>query len=457
MKIALPAKLPDWSLPKIAAFGLILAAGGMLLLGLLKPWMVVPLGVDDGKLVSRDVAATFWWKGFLLSGLSLAAGCKWLMKDREQGTWWCLRIVVLLLPLLFAYPQAVIIQDETTSGDLAWLQQQHDSMTWLGGDVFLAQGLRYQQTMPVVDLEDPPLRLAAFRPPTVAPWSLGVAELPDLVWWLGYNPAFTQFVAKGWVVSVLGVVMLLIGWLGWRRKDDEQGGRSRDFRVAGGALAIGLLIWMAAGLLPILGASYYLKKAKAAALDDRPDEGRLALEQACAFMPALRFDTGVIYQLGSFDMGCGDGDSMRARLKLAQSLQEDAYDLRAVVELEGLLDRETDDRSVGREVSRMLLRIAVDDANSGRIEDARRRFEMLCQREPTAIQARFYLQLLSLYGSEVEVNRRCREEIECLYKPFQRKEKKGVLSASWLILAQGEMAEGRVAEAAHAREKSRKL
>ncbi|MGB6222077.1 hypothetical protein, partial [Haloferula sp.] len=85
------------------------------------------------------------------------------------------------------------------------------------------------------------------------------------------------------------------------------------------------------------------------------------------------------------------------------------------------------------------------------------RFEMLCQREPTAVQPRFYLQLLSLYGGQVEVNRRCREEIDLLYKPFQRKEKKGVLSASWLILAQGEMAAGRVPEAAKAREKARKL
>lgn len=457
MKIALPAKLPEWSLPKVAAFGLIMAGCGMMLLGLLKPWMVVPLGVDDGELVSRDVVATFWWKGLFLLGLSAAAACKWLLKDRERGVRWCLRIVVMMLPLLFAYPQAVIVQDENTSGDLAWLQQQHDSMTWLGGDVFLAQGLRYQQTMPVVDFEDPPLRLAAFRPPTVAPWSLGIAELPDVVWWLGYNPAFTQFVAKGWVASVLGVVFLLIGWLGWRREDDEYGSRSGDFKVAAGALAGGLVIWLTVGISPILGASYYLKKAKSAALDDHPEEGRAALEQACAFMPALRFDTGVIYQLGSFDLACGDQDSMRAKLKVAQSLQEDSYDQRAAVELERLLEVETDDRSVAREVSRMLLRTAVDDANSGRMEDARRRFEMLCQREPTAVQPRFYLQLLSLYGGQVEVNRRCREEIDLLYKPFQRKEKKGVLSASWLILAQGEMAAGRVPEAAKAREKARKL
>jgi hypothetical protein len=403
------------------------------------------------------VAATYWWKAIFLLGLSGAVACKWLVKNRERGGRWSIRILVLLLPFLLAFPQAVIVQDERTSGDLAWLQQQHDTMTWLGGDVFLAQGLRYQQTMPVVDLEDPPLRLAAFRPPTVAPWSLGIAELPDLVWWLGYNPAFCQFMAKGWFCSLLGVSFVLTGWLGWRRKDDEEGSRSEDFKLAGGALVAGVVIWLTVALAPILGSSYFLKKAKAAALDDRPMEGRAALERACAFMPALRFDTGVIYQFGSFDMACGDADSVRADLKRAQSLQEDSYDQRAAVEVEDLLERKVEDRSVEREISRMLLRIAVDDANSGRLEDARRRLEVLCQREPAAIQPRFYLQLISLYGGQVEVNRRCREEIEALYKPYQRKDKKGVLSASWLMLAQGEMAAGRVPEAAQAREKSRKL
>lgn len=101
--------------------------------------------------------------------------------------------------------------------------------------------------------------------------------------------------------------------------------------------------------------------------------------------------------------------------------------------------------------------IAVEDANSGRLEDARRRLEIVCVREPAAIQARFHLQLLSLYGGQIGVNRRCRREVECLYGPFQRKEKKGVLSASWLMLAQGELQLGRVAEAAAAREKARKL
>jgi hypothetical protein len=83
--------------------------------------------------------------------------------------------------------------------------------------------------------------------------------------------------------------------------------------------------------------------------------------------------------------------------------------------------------------------------------------ELLCEREPAALQARFHLQLLTLHGGDVERNRRCRDEVDALYKTFQRKNKKGVLAASWLMLAQGELAAGNIAEAAEARERSRTL
>lgn len=222
-----------WSLPKLAALGFIALGVLMLLAALAAKWMAVPTGGGE----VRDVAATPWWKAALLAGL-VTAGLLALC-SRVRGA---LRMLALLVPLVLAFPQAVIVGDEDTSGDLAWLQQQHDSITWLGGDVFLAHGMRYQGSAPSVDLEDPPMRLAAFRPPMVPPWSLGIAELPDLVWWFGYNPAFCQFAAKGWVLSWLGLLMVICGLLGWRRRDDETGSRRADFLSCAGAGAAGFAL-----------------------------------------------------------------------------------------------------------------------------------------------------------------------------------------------------------------------
>ena len=291
----------------------------------------------------------------------------------------------------------------------------------------------------------------------VAPWSLGIAELPDLVWWLGYNPAFCQFVAKGWVFALAGLLLLLAGALGWRRRDDEHGSRGDDFRACAGALGGGMALWLAVALVPILGAAYFLKQARAASMADDPRRGRAALARACAWLPALRIDSGVIGQAGGFDLACGDGGTGRALLRRLLALEQAGHQHRAAAELETLAAAPGHDRALARELSRQLLRIAIDDFNSGRVAEARRRLRIVAQREPLALQARFHLQLCALRGGSLAENRRCRDEIEALYRAFQRRDKKGVLAASWLMLAQGELEAGNIAEAGHAREKSRTL
>lgn len=450
MKLAsILARLPkcQWSLPKIAALGA-LAIGILFLLGSIAlPWMKVPLGLES----TVDAPATAFWKTLFTLGLVLAL---WLqLRGRSAAA---MRIVCILPVLLISYPQAVIVFDDETSGHLAWLQQQHDTITWLGGDVFLAHGTRYQGQTPAVDMEEPPLRLAAFRPPLVAPWSLGIAEIPDLIWWLGYNPAFCQFISKGWVFGNLGLLLLLTGWLGWRRKDDEHGSRANEFRLCANTFTISFLVWFALACIPITMASFSLKKARQDALNDEPAKGLARLHQACRAMPALCFDSGVIAQKGSFESAIGNDTVPEARFQSLLALERDGYQHRAAEQLEQLIADGPHSPEVDRELTRTLLRMAIDDFNAGNSQEARRRMRMVCHREPTAIQALFHLQLLALQGNHLEENRRCREAIASIYHNFQRREKKAVISAGWLMLAQGELETGATLAAAEAREKARK-
>lgn len=437
----------QWSLPKLAASGAI--AGGVLLLfaALFSPWMKVPLT----PLEVADAPATILWKSLLLAGLFLALWFR--LQSRVTAS---LRTISFLPILLLSYPQAVIVFDSETSGKLSWLQQQHDSITWLGGDAFLAHGTRYQGQTPAVDMEEPPLRLAAFRPPLMAPWSLGIAEVPDLIWWLGYNPAFCQFVSKGWICGHLGLLLLLAGWLGWRRKDNESGSRAHDFRRCANTFAISFLSWFALACIPITLASAAIKKARQDALNDQPAGGLAHLERACLYMPALRFDSGVIAQKGSFQSAIGDRDRPEARFQKLLALEQDGYQHRAAELLEELITEQPHSPELDRELTRTLLRVAIDDFNAGNSAEARRRIRMVCQLEPTAIQALFHLQLLALQGDHLAENRRCREAIADVYRHFQRREKKAIISAGWLMLAQGELESGSTLAAAEAREFSRK-
>ncbi|WP_411844703.1 hypothetical protein AAFN60_11820 [Roseibacillus persicicus] len=437
----------QWSLTKIAALGA-LALGILLLLGAIAlPWMKVPLGPEE----TVDAPATSLWKTLFTLGLATALGLRLFGRPFLS-----MRVVCLMPVLLIAYPQAVIVFDDETSGHLSWLQQQHDTITWLGGDVFLAHGTRYQGQAPAVDMEDPPMRLAAFRPPLVAPWSLGIAEVPDLIWWLGYNPVFCQFVSKGWVFGQLGLLFLLCGWLGWRRKDEEHGSRANEFRLCAATFGVAFLVWFGLACIPITTASYSLKKARVAALNDDAEAGLDHLNSACTAMPALSFDSGVLAQKGSFLLAQGEGHVPEARYQNLLNLERDGYQHRAAELLENLIADGPHNPALDRELTRSLLRVAIDDFNAGNSAEARRRIRQVCVREPTAIQALFHLQLLALQGNHLEENRYCRETIASLYGNFQRREKKAVISAGWLMVAQGELEAGHTLAAAEAREKSRK-
>lgn len=450
---SLVARLPrldidwQWSLPKIAAAGALLL-GILLLIGaLLLPWMKVPLSPQN----VTDAPATLAWKLFLAVGLFLAL---WLRLRARIAA--AMRVISFLPILLLSYPQAVIVFDSETSGHLSWLQQQHDTITWLGGDAFLAHGTRYQGQTPAVDMEEPPLRLAAFRPPLIAPWSLGIAEVPDLIWWLGYNPAFCQFVSKGWVCGHLGLLLLLAGWLGCRRKDDEHGSRANDFRRCANTFATSFFAWFILACIPITLASSALKKARQDSLNDEPAKGLAQLHRACRYMPALRFDSGLIAQKGSFQSALGNNALPEARFQNLLALERDGYQHRSAELLEQLILEGPHRAEVNRELTRTLLRVAIDDFNAGNSAEARRRIRKVCQLEPTAIQALFHLQLLALQGDHLAENRHCREAIANIYQNFQRREKKAVISAGWLMLAQGELESGTTLAAAEAREKARK-
>ena len=174
-------------------------------------------------------------------------------------------------------------------------------------------------------------------------------------------------------------------------------------------------------------------------------------------MPALGFDTGIIFQRGRLE-GLMGGGGPCAKLYEAWELEKAGHGGRAELVLEELeLERDFLPRVWARELSRSWLRVAVDDFNSGRVGKAGKRFGWLYEEEPLALQVSFHRQLISLQNERVEVNRQCRERIENVYRTFLRREKKGVIAASWWMLAQGELAAGNEMEALEARRKSKGL
>ncbi|YCM42718.1 hypothetical protein V2O64_15500 [Verrucomicrobiaceae bacterium 227] len=428
----------------------------MVMASLVLPWFVLPSDWTDlGELITRDAPATRWFRLGLILMLGVLLMGSWLF--RKKGV---LDLVVvwaaIVLPVIFWYPQWVIIHNSETSGEAAWLQQQHDNLTWLGGDVYRAHSERAVEVGMALNMQDPPLKLAAFRAPMVGVTSVGIAEVPDLIWWFGYNPAFSQFAGKGWFMAWMGVLFMGIGGFGFLR---GSGGKRRKTLLKRSAFAGGgvTLVVLISGFVPIWAAGSALKEARSRALAGEWETAVASLDRAEQWMPALGFDTGIIFQRGRLE-GLMGGGGPCAKLYEAWELEKAGHGGRAELVLEELeLERDFLPRVWARELSRSWLRVAVDDFNSGRVGKAGKRFGWLYEEEPLALQVSFHRQLISLQNERVEVNRQCRERIENVYRTFLRREKKGVIAASWWMLAQGELAAGNEMEALEARRKSKGL
>lgn len=369
---------------------------------------------------------------------------------------WSFLWAMAVFPLLWYYPQWVTVQDAETSGDAAWLQQQHDNLTWLGGDVFRAHSERYNEIQLATNMQDPPIFLAAFRTPMDSLATLGIEEIPEAIWWFGLNPAFSQFVGRGWFVAWLGTCAFGMACFGLLKQMPGKG-RRRLLKFAGMALGLSSFLLVATALIPVLNASRNLRAAKDATLNGEYQESLQLIASAQKWMPALRFDTSLILQRGRIETLLNQSTTC-AQLYQIWKLELLGHGGRAKELLQNLeSQRARLPREWQRELSRAWMRVTIDDFNAGRLSEAHAQFGRLCEVEPVAIQARFHHQLTSLQVGDVALNRKRHGEIVELYGPYLRKNKRGVISTSFFILSQGEWNAGHMTAAAEARRQSKGL
>ncbi|MFD2256054.1 hypothetical protein ACFSSA_05140 [Luteolibacter algae] len=439
-------------------FSMLMALGGLLffLAGLCMPWFALPTGFEvDGSLIVRDAPSTLWWKAgcvFIIAGT-----LGWLLlRKKTAGQHATLSAVfAAVLPFLLWFPQSVIVMDETTSGDAGWLQQQFDNLTWLGGDIYRGHSERPVPGGMGLWAQDPPDRLAVFRPPMSGSLSLGIAEIPDMVWWFGYNPAFSQFAGKGWFLCVFGVLFMLTGSFGWGQRGAAKGERKYLLRGTAIALCGSAAIFVLLTMIPLILGGRALREARKDAMSWQPREALEKLELAGKRLPALCIDSGVILQRGALLRQLGQTDVPAAKLHEAWLLFDKGYGARSSALLEDLLKRRQQlTVSERREVLRGLLRNCIDDVNSSRLTEAKRKFGLLLDEEPTCMQAWFHYQLACLQSGDLAGNRFAASRIKPLTGSFLRKERRGILAASQGFLAQGEAAAGNDQEAIAARKLS---
>lgn len=443
---------PDW-LPKLLNGAVLVATLGLVTLSFLGSWFELPSYDRASEEISVvDSQFTRYFKlGLLL--MFFVVTVRAVVVKKAAGDWKrpVSKGTILGFVLVLWYPAVLAHRDAELIGDAAWLQQQHDTMTWLGGDVYRAHSERSVELGTGVNAQDPPDRLAVYRPPA---GSLGVTQINDWLWWFGYGPSFTQFVGSAWFYAVIGYALLgfcLCGYT-WRKSVVEARALFKE------SIVFLIQVWVVM-LLSVVGvvqlAHHCLLDAKTALAESDYTGARAKIERAIIYLPSLNCDTGIIRQIGYCDLKSGDKMSVPSQLYQVHLLEGLGYYGRARDLVDSLAAQSVNlPRYQAREVSRQQLRVAINNINAGRYSRAISYLDSVLSAETNSIQACFHRQLVALQTGDLLKNQSMNTMLMQLYGGLRSKNKRGVKAASDWMLAQGELKEGHVVKAWQARKRS---
>ena len=383
------------SLNQILFLLITLAGFAAIVVGLQQPWFSVPIAPTAGANTYHDIVpstpgCTTIFKGAIAVG-SLLLAASWFWKLKWTALSSSLSAAMILLTL--AYPYFVIVRSPNVSADAAWLQMQHDNLTWLGGDIYLNAELGSKGWRSKSYIVDAPRQLSVVSLPSWSPWEVGMHRTEDLLLWLGFSNAFCQFVGRGWALAIIGACLLLLGTL---RKDNQL-----DYRRAGAVIAVFTVIAVFAAIVgwsrPFM-ASHEINLASELATQKRYAEARIHLNRAVSILPVLGQDTFYVAQRGVLDARL-DIQSEYALLQKARSLESHGRFEQAIAIIESMAD--SSDPAIRREACRGILRFAIQDFNCARFELSGARFRTVLKQNPCDVKLIYLIQLQGIRESRL--------------------------------------------------------
>jgi len=384
------------SLNRLLFLAVSIAGFAAIALSLKQDWLSVPIAPDDGVISYRDIVistpdCTIFLKAALAVATILLAA-SWLWKRQWTFLSATIASVMILIPLSF--PWFVLVHSPKVSSEAAWLQMQHNNLTWLGGDIYLNAELASKGWRSKAYIVDAPRQLSVVSLPSWSPWEFGLHRTQNLVEWLGYSNAFCQFVRRGWSLAIIGAFLLFLS-------ASQQKGQLAFNRV-GAAAALFVLVALLASVVawsrPFL-ASNEIRLAAEFSSNRNYAAAKDHLERAIELMPVLGQDTFYLTQRGILDGRLGI-QSEHVQLQSARSLESDGRFDQAYNILVDLLKSE--DLAIRREASRGVLRFAIQDFNSARFELSSQRFELVLKHNPCDVKLVYLMQLQAIRESRVD-------------------------------------------------------
>ncbi|MEM7454502.1 MAG: hypothetical protein AAF456_09130 [Planctomycetota bacterium] len=392
---------PSWA-PLVPSLGTLLRLGilglGLLMIvaSLAKPWWDLPCPEDGIAYGPQDIVAVripcqIYFKAMLAIGLCVFLFLRWYQRTWSMA---CLFVGCSMMMVGATFPYFVMFGYPETAADAAWLQMQHDNLTWLGGDINTAAeaGLSAWKSKNIwVDI---PRHIKIAPLPGWSLWDIQLDKLQDILIWTGYSQIFCQFARGGWGMGLTGSLLLTSMTLLHPKQLDL-----RRTGVAVVYLTIMSLIGISLALYGPFSAKHYLSEATAAMREGDFERSLEQLELCRAQYPVLSQETNYIRQRGLIEHKLGMSTD-HALLWQATTDEAAGFVQRAYDNWKILCDSET--QAVRRESLRAVQRLATEDYNVNRVAQSRERLEFVLQRQPANVKAIYFLQIIAIREKNVE-------------------------------------------------------
>lgn len=403
-----------------------------LFLGTRLDWFAVPIAAPQSEtpfsIVDSTPGCTVWFQA-ALAVILLCLGTIWFRKRYWTNLCTFLACIAFLLPL--SYPFFVVIRSPQVSADAAWLQMQHDNLTWLGGDIYTNAEFGSKGWKAKTYLVDAPNQLAVVSLPSWSPWEVGLHRCNDLAGWLGYSNAFCQFAGMGWGLTLFGSGTLLLVTLQKKGtlKYHRAGAAIVLFTLSAGAAAA--IAWS----LPFRASQNIQAAAECCSKQDF-EGSRYYLERAVSLLPVLGQDTNYIAQRGILDLRL-QIDSEYAQLSRANSLEKRGRYDQAYALIRQLIDSE--DPAIRRESLRSVLRFAIQDYNSARFDLSYQRFSLVLRHHPCDVKLIYLMQLQGIREARLTLVEAMRDKmyVACEKLNFGTKKVLRAASEQHCVIATG--------------------
>ena len=396
-----------------------------LLLSVRVSWFELPVNTthEAGVVVPITLQpwATPWYQAGALAVAIVISGF-WLFRPGRRYT--DISLLALWLVVLLMYPCSVMIHDPETAGRAAWLQTQHENLTWLGGDLSTSEEYKNANWKSRLYVVDTPRRVTLLQLPTWDPAQFSLHQLPDLLEWLGLTNTFCQFVQRGWLTAMFGTTCLLMAAC-------FAGGTMHVPRLRHAVLAIVLAVSV---ICPLawsfrFRAGGHLNEAREHTARGNFAEALDHIEHAARIMPVLRENTDYTAQVGLLEHQLRR-NSPATRLFAANLLEHEGFNEQALEHYERLVNDKALPNPLRREACRGVLRSAVNALNSGSISSAMDQLRRVLIVEPCNLKANYVLQLACLHSGRSDELSPLVDQIYATYGCFRFPNKKVVLAAS---------------------------